>query len=146
MLSVWAKGAGSHVILFMVHSFSYDSFDCEVWKKLQFAIKRILESKPNLWYFVWNLGCVILNICAKTSKIYKMSCYIFIILSSGRSVLRCLMNLNLTPPLEILGTSLATPQCVILWTPVRGVAGTDRCRHGRVVDRNRLHQRTCSKT
>ena len=30
--------------------FSCDSFDCEVWKSSQFAMKRILQSKPVLQY------------------------------------------------------------------------------------------------
>ena len=29
---------------------TYDSFDCELQKNLQFAIIRISQSKPELWY------------------------------------------------------------------------------------------------
>ena len=32
--------------------FSCDSFDCELWKNSQFAIKRISQSKPDLRYCV----------------------------------------------------------------------------------------------
>ena len=37
-------------ILLIACSFSCDSFDCELWKNSQFAIKRISQSKPDLWY------------------------------------------------------------------------------------------------
>ena len=50
VLSVWAKGARSPVILFITYSSSCNSFDWEVWKNLQFIIKRLLLSKPDLWY------------------------------------------------------------------------------------------------
>ena len=38
----------------LIHSvfFSCNSFDCEVWKNSQFAIKRISQSKPNLRYTI----------------------------------------------------------------------------------------------
>ena len=37
-------------ILLIEYSFSCDSFDCELWKNSQFAIKRISQSKPDLRY------------------------------------------------------------------------------------------------
>ena len=37
-------------ILLIEYYFSCDSFDCELWKNSQFAIKRISQSKPDLRY------------------------------------------------------------------------------------------------
>ena len=42
-------------VIFNAYSFICDSFECQLWKNLQFvikriAIKRISQSKPNLWY------------------------------------------------------------------------------------------------
>ena len=37
-------------ILLIAYSFSCDSFDRELWKNSQFAIKRISQSKPDLQY------------------------------------------------------------------------------------------------
>ena len=39
-------------ILLIAYYFSCDSFDCELWKNSQFAIKRISQSKPDLRYIV----------------------------------------------------------------------------------------------
>ena len=46
----WAEGAWSCVILLIAYSFTCDSFDCELWKNSQFAIKRISQSKSDLRY------------------------------------------------------------------------------------------------
>ena len=48
--STRAKGVWSCVTLFIAYSFSCDSFDCVLCKNSQFAIKRILHSKPDLYY------------------------------------------------------------------------------------------------
>ena len=48
LLCVSAKGTRSHVILFIVYSFSCNSLDCKVWRNLQFAMKRLSQSKPVL--------------------------------------------------------------------------------------------------
>ena len=37
-------------IIFVAYSFACNSFDYELWKNSQFAIKRILQSKPNIRY------------------------------------------------------------------------------------------------
>ena len=45
-------------ILLIAYSFSCDSFDCELWKNSQFAIKRISQSKPDLRYAVYCFACL----------------------------------------------------------------------------------------
>ena len=48
----WAKGMSSRVILFIAYSFSCDSFHYILNKSLQFTIKRISHSKPDLYMFL----------------------------------------------------------------------------------------------
>ena len=45
-----SKRGVAHGILFIAYSFSCDSFDCVLYKNLQFAIKQISHSKPDLRY------------------------------------------------------------------------------------------------
>ena len=71
----WAEGTWSRVI-FIVYSFTCDSFDCElhVWKNSQSAIKRISQSKPDLCYtlFPW----ILLKLLS-TVRAIKMVMFLF---------------------------------------------------------------------